>query len=145
MQISINQTQRNGVSSIELIVSAVLLMTVMSFMTTLCVRIDRVWKDISQQRVAVAELSNQLERLTLLPVDKIVAAIDGLEPSENCAMILPHPVLRGEIADDNLGRRITLKIHWQRQPVEKSVELSGWLMRVPAKPEEEQPRLTVSP
>ena len=63
---SVLTIRRRGVSLLELLVSGVVLVTVMTLVTTLCIRISSVWKDVGHHRVAVAELSNHLDRLTRL-------------------------------------------------------------------------------
>lgn len=118
---------RRGITAAELIVSAVLLMTVMSFVTTICLRINLVWKDINHHRVAVCELSNQLEELTLLSPPEAQAAIESLQPSAICARSLRKPELAGKLIEDEFGSRIVLQIDWDRRNPGKPVELVGWI------------------
>ncbi len=121
---------RRGVSLIELLVSALLLMTIMSFVTTFCVQIDRVWKDIGQHRVALCELSNQLEGLTRLKPEAAQQALEALVPSETCRRTLQRPELTGNLVEDDLGMRVVLQLNWQRRYSGKPVTLAGWLSPV---------------
>ncbi len=122
-----NSSARRGIYSIELLVAAVLLMTVMTFVTTLMFRVNRVWSEIGQHRVAAMELSNQLEQLTRLTRDEATLAIKALQPSSLCKSTLPEPTLVGETSEDELGIRIELQINWQRLPPGPPLVLSGWL------------------
>jgi len=118
---------RAGTTLIELVVSAAVLMTIMSFVTTLCVRVNWVWKDIGHRRVAVGELSNQLERLTRLTPRQANQELDSLEASDLCRQTLKLPQLNGTLVDDELGFRIVLQLNWQRRYPGTPVELVGWL------------------
>ncbi len=125
---------RRGIYSIELLVAAVLLMTVMTFVTTLMFRVNRVWSEIGQHRVAAMELSNQLDQLTRLTRDEATLAIKSLQPSSLCRSTCPEPTLVGETSADELGIRIELQINWQRLPPGPPVVLSGWLTTAAANP-----------
>lgn len=124
------QARRNcrhsGVTMIELVVTAMLLVTVMTFVTTISYSIHLVWKDIGHHRVAAGELANQLEQLTLMPQQELRDAVASLKPSEVCGRTLRQPELVGELIEDNLGTRIVLKINWSRRHPGKPVELVGW-------------------
>lgn len=119
---------RTGATMVELVVSAVLLITVMSFVTTLCFQINLVWKDIRHHRVALGELSNQLEQLTRLSPQQVRQAIKSLEPSAISSRTLKDPQLTGKLLEDDLGLRVVLQIDWQRRNPGKPVELAGWLV-----------------
>jgi hypothetical protein len=103
------------------------LLVVMSFVSSLVFRIDFVWKDTGHHRAAMNELSNQLERLTLLSPDEVSAAIDRLEPSEMVSRTLHEPELSGELVKDDWGDRIVLKLNWRRPYPGKPVQLVAWL------------------
>jgi hypothetical protein len=125
-------SHRAGLAMIEVVVAAGVLLVVMSFVSSLVFRIDFVWKDTGHHRAAMNELSNQLERLTLLSPDKISAAIEGLEPSEMVSRTLDKPELSGELVKDDWGDRIVLKLNWRRPYPGKPVQLVAWL---PSDPE----------
>lgn len=120
--------RRGGIAAAELIISAVLLITVMSFVTTICFRINLVWKDINHHRVAMGELSNQLEELTQLSPQEARTAVDSLKPTAICARSLQNPEITGEVVDDELGSRILLQLNWKRSNPGKAVELVGWIV-----------------
>ena len=128
-------SNRKGVSATEVLVSALILLTVMTFITTLAVKVGQVWKDVGHQRVAVCELANQLELLTLLSPQQAEEAIKDLKASETCARTLQVPLLSGTLNKDELGTRVTLSINWKRRIAGKPVELSGWIVAADSKNE----------
>ena len=121
--------RRHGTTLVELLVSAFLLISVMSFVTTWCFHINTIWKDIGHHRVALCELSNQLEVLTRLNPTQAQEAIDAIEPSSTCARTLKNPELTGNLVEDALGTRVVLQLNWQRRYPGKPVTLAGWLPR----------------
>ncbi len=119
--------RRNGVTMVELVISAMLLVTVMTFVTSLSYSINLVWKDIGHYRIATGELSNQLENLTRLSRQEAQERVASLRPSEFSARTLREPVLDGQLVEDNLGTRVVLKLNWKRRNPGPPVELAGWL------------------
>ena len=135
--------RRRGVSLVEILVSGVMLMTVMSIVGTVRFRLNGVWRDIRHQQIGVGELSNQLDRLTAMPIEQLRSQIESLEPSAPCRRVLRQATLTGDlVADQNLGQRLTLKLDWDRGVRGKPVELSGWL--VDSKPDT-SPAVEASP
>ena len=128
-----NRSYRGGFTMTEVLVSAVLLMTIMSLVGTVCHRVNRIWFDVDHHRVAVSELSNHLEELTAMTLDQAAVAIKSMEPSESCCQALDSPQLTGEIFEDKLGTRVVLKINWTRPIAANPVEMSGWI--IPAQQE----------
>lgn len=124
---------RSGVTITEVIVSAVLMMAIMSLVGTVCHRVNLIWFDVNHHRVAVSELSNQLEELTAMTLDQAAVAVKSMEPSELCRRALTSPQLSGEISEDQLGARVVLKINWTRPNVANPIEMSGWI--IPAQQE----------
>jgi hypothetical protein len=120
---------RNGFTMVELVISAMMLVTVMTFVTTLSYSINLVWKDIGHHRVAANELANQLESLTRLPKQDAQIAVSSLEPSELCRRTLKDPELSGQLVEDNLGTRVVLSINWNRRNPGKPVQLVGWVFQ----------------
>ncbi len=126
---------RRGLMMTELIVAATLLITALSLVVTLSFRTGKLWQDSRHYKLAVEELTNQLERLTILDEAELDAALDELAVSEKMQTMLPRPRLSGtKLADEN-GTRVVLNIQWDRVGKAKPLTLVGWL--VPAK--EEQP------
>lgn len=122
----VTNKQRGGVSSIEFLVSFSVMVTVMTFATSMTLNISRVWRDIEHQRLAVCELSNQLEEITQLSGEDLIQRVDQIELSEFCNQGLDEPRISAKISSDVLGQRIDLELAWKRHPVEKKVRLSGW-------------------
>ena len=116
---------------IELVVAATLLVTVLSVATNLTVRSGRLWQDSRHYRLALDELTNQLERLTALPSDQRSEALTQLAPSAELAAALPHPEFTADTLDDELGTRLILRLNWDRQGKSKPVTLVGWIASLP--------------
>lgn len=112
---------------VETLVAIVLLTVTVSMIAAMSVRIHHIWKEISHRRVAVAELNNQLELLTRLPLAELDQAIRNLQVSDACLSILSEVTLEGETIEDPLGTRVTLRINWQRKVPGKPLQLSGWV------------------
>ncbi len=129
---------RRGVSLIELLVAAVVLVAVMSLVTSLCFRISLVWQEIGHRRVAVAELSNQLERLTRMDPEDVPLALASLKPSALVEQTLLAPQLSGEMVESEIGHQIELQLNWRRRYPGKPVELVGWIAGPPANEEPAQ-------
>ncbi len=118
---------RNGFTLVELLAAVVILTTVIGLVTGLSVRISRVWKDIGQSQIAVAELSNQLDRLTRLQPQQAEEAIRALQPSVHCRRTLANPQLSGQLASTDIGLQITLQLNWNRYTPGKPIQLAGWI------------------
>lgn len=119
--------RRSGVTMVEFVVSAMLLMTVMTFVTTLSFSIGLVWKDIGHHRVATNELTNQLEVLTRVPRGDVQQALDSLAPSPQCRRTLKEAKISGELIADSLGTRVVLQIDWKRRNPGEPIQLVGWV------------------
>lgn len=116
-----------GFTIVELLVSITVLGTVMTVAATIIYKTDLIWRDIARHRVAMAELNNQLESLTLLRPSEIRSRIDTLEPSELCRQTLLDPALTGELIEDPLGHRLVLRLNWRRIHPGTPVQLVAWL------------------
>ena len=119
---------RRGLTAMELLVSTAILLATVTVITTLIFKCGMIWKDVSQRRVAVRELSSQLEELTLLDEDSVKEKIKQLELSAVCNQRLPEAKLTGVISEDNLGVRIQLSLNWKHAVETKPVILCGWLI-----------------
>ena len=120
-------TRRSGITLLEVVVATVVLVAIMSLITTLCFRTSLVWRDIAHHRVAMAELSNQLERLTAMDHVQVRDELNSLEPSEPLMRTLNEPRLTGEMVPSKIGYQIHLRLNWKRRLPGKSVELTGWI------------------
>ena len=127
---------RRGATLTELVVAAVVMVMVMSLVTTLCYRISLVWQDIGHHRVAIAELSNQLDQLTRMTPEQAREALDSIAPSELSQRTLRNPELKGSISPSEIGHRIQLELNWNRRHPGQPVGLTGW---IPLRPEQKEP------
>lgn len=123
---SFPKSRYRGLSHLEMIAACAAMVVVMSFVTTLCFRISRVWRDIGHQRAAVAELSNRLDRLTRLGLTEIETEIDSIRLSDQLIRTLFNPQMTGELIETEFGTQVRLKLMWgQRHPL-SSVSMSAW-------------------
>jgi len=124
---------RWGTSSLDLLVSFTLLVSVLTVATPLVVRHGRLLKSHRDYRLALDELSNQLDRLTTLPTDELPQAIKQLSLSTFLTERLPGAELRGELQPAEFGMRVTLKLSWnETQRHSAPVSLAAWV--IPATP-----------
>lgn len=107
--------------------AAALLVTILSVVTPLAVRSGRVRQDTRRYLLAVDELSNQLDRLTALDRQHLPAALQRLAPSPCARRVLPSPELSGEMMSDEDGRRVVLRLSWDRCGDALPLTLVGWL------------------
>ena len=111
----------------ELVVAAGLLVVVMSVVTSLAVRSNRLSQDSRQYRLALDELSNQLERLTSAGEARLSDSLESLSPSSEISSTLPNPVLSAELLVDEYGTRIAMHLSWDRIGKHTPVTLIGWV------------------
>ncbi len=111
----------------DLVVAATLLVGIMSFVAPLAVRSGRLWQDSRHYRLALDELSNQLERLTSLDKAQRDAALGELSVSPQVRARLPNPVLEVNSIDDSDGARLVLQLQWDRVGPAKPVTLVAWI------------------
>ena len=124
--------RRSGIGSVEVIVAFTLLTTVLSVTLPLVVRHGRILKDQRNYRLALDELSNHLDRLTLMPVDEVPDALEQLKPSSLTADKLPGATLVGQLESADVGSRLTLSLSWggpQRKA--NPITLVGWVLPTP--------------
>ena len=77
-------------------------------------------------RLALDELSNQLDRLTSLPGDELSLAVKELQLTPFTAERLSDAKLVGEIAPTDVGQRVTLRLT-SRDPNGLKVSMAGWM------------------
>jgi hypothetical protein len=120
--------RRRGTGTFDLLVSFTLLATVMSVATPLVVRHGQILKSHRNYRLALDELSNQMDHLTALSVDDLREAVKGLTPSKFVAARLPGAQLTGELDAAQFGTRITLKLSWDETERRSApVSLAAWV------------------
>ena len=121
--------RRTATSTLEVIVACTLLTSVLTVFTPLVVKHRRLLTAQRDYRLALDELSNQLERLTTLPEGEVSAALERLQPSEFAASRLPGAELRGELHAIDFGQRLKLELTWDEpQRSAAPVSLCAWLL-----------------
>ena len=84
----------------------------MQFVVPSAVRLGRLQQSIRHDRIAMDEMTNQLDRLTQLPLDQLRQEVERLTPSEFAASGLPNPRLSGTLRDSEDGYRLAVDISW---------------------------------
>jgi Flp pilus assembly protein TadG len=120
---------RRGTSALEVLVAFTLLSSVLALSTPLVVAHGRLLKAQRNYRLALDELSNQLDRLTTLPEPDLPKALDELVPSPLTASRLPGATLRGQLAETELGKRVTVEIWWDEPNHQAApLRLAAWVL-----------------
>ena len=105
-------TFRSGTTLTELVVACTLLGSFVAVVVPATVRVGRLQQSLRQERIALDELTNQLDRISLLPIDQISDELETLKASEPTASSLLTPKLSGEMDESQDGYRIVLNITW---------------------------------
>jgi len=121
---------RSGFTVTEMLVSALLLISVMSLVGPLAVRTGRLWQQTRHGRLALEELSNQLDRLTHLSADKRTVALAKLAPTQSIRVALSNPQLSAKTIHDQDGQRLVLQLTWDRAGAPGKLSLTGWLKEI---------------
>ena len=118
---------------LDLLVSFTLLAAAMSIVSPLVVRHGHLLRSQRNYRLALDELSNQMEHLTTLPPDKLSDAMQQLAPMSFVAERLNGAKLSGEIRPAENGSQITLQLSWNETTGRNSpVMLTTWVFPGPA-------------
>jgi hypothetical protein len=120
---------RPGISSIEAIVAFTILSTALTLSLPLVVHHQRLLESTRHYRLALDELSNQLDRLTSLSAADVRSELARLSPSPFLAKNLPGAALTGELRSADLGQRVTLRLTWNdlsRSPT--TLALAAWML-----------------
>jgi hypothetical protein len=119
---------RPATGALDLFVALTLLTTAMTVATPLIIRHGRLLKSQRDYRLALDELSNQLDLLTALPPGELPGAMQKLSPSEFVTQRLPGAKLIGELAPAEIGSRVTLKLSWnESQLMSAPATLAAWV------------------
>ncbi|WP_425614073.1 hypothetical protein NA78x_003927 [Anatilimnocola sp. NA78] len=119
---------RRATSSLEVVVAFLLTSAILTLATPLIVAHNRLLIAQREYRLALSELSNQIERLSLLPPAELPTAIEQLEPSPLATEKLSGAKVAGEVKASDLGQRVTLQITWDEpNRREAPVRLTAWL------------------
>ena len=129
-----------GTSMPEILVALTLISTVITASTTLIVRNGRMLTSQRDYRLAIDELSNQLDRITSLPQADRLKALEQLEPSEFTAERLPGVKLTGELGEAEPGQRLILCLQWNEPQREKApVAMAAWIFPTAGRRENNSP------
>ena len=139
VRLTFRQHSRRGTSLLDLMVSFALLVALVSVTTPLVVRHGWLLKSHRNYRLALDELSNQMDRLVGVPADQLPGAVERLAPSEFVAERLSGTKLIGQIKPGRIGQRLTLELSWNEPGRrERPVTLAAWIIPTP-------PRTRISP
>lgn len=120
--------KRRALSAIEVFVSLTILSAGLTLSAQLVVRHHRLLLDQRQYRLAMDELSNQIEQLAQLPLSERTAALADLQPRDLAKRHLPDAALQSELVAEDFGQRLTLSITWfERDQAAAPLRLSTWL------------------
>ncbi|MGE3641026.1 MAG: hypothetical protein AB7G28_20890 [Pirellulales bacterium] len=118
---------RRGGGMLDMFVSFTLLIAAMAVATPLVVRHGRLLESQRHYRIALDELTDQLDRLTALPGDELPQAIERLAPSDFARERLAGAEIKGEVTPADGGQRITLRLVWSEPGRHDApLTLSGW-------------------
>ena len=120
-------TRRDGLMQLELLVAAILLITLVGILSTIGFRLTRIAKDSKNYQIALHELANQMEVLQRLAPEDRAAALRELQISSEVSRTLSDCQISAEEIADRFGRRLRLQIVWPKTPTLPPVELVGWL------------------
>jgi hypothetical protein len=124
---------RRGTSSVEVLVAFTLLASVLGLATPLVVKQQRLLAAQRDYRLALDELSNQLDRLTVLSQDELAAAVEQLLPSSFITARLSDVRLRGELKSQDPGTCVILRITWDElQRGAAPLAMAAWVYPKPA-------------
>lgn len=101
----------------------------MLLVAPIAVRVGRCRQDQRHARVAMDELSNQLDRLTQLPANTLEQAIAELQPSDFARGQLREADLQAELRPSEDGQQLTLSLVWDRLGSRRArpATLSTWV------------------
>jgi hypothetical protein len=123
-----SRRHRAGISTLDTLVAFTLLVTTLSVATPLVVRHGRLLKSQRDYRLALDELSNQMDRLIAMPAGELPAAVQQLAPSDFLTERIPSAQLTGETNQANTGMRVILRISWNEMSGSRMpVTLAGWV------------------
>ena len=123
---------RRGTSALEVLVSFILLGGVLAMSTPLVVAHGRMLKAQRNYRLALDELSNQLDRLSALPSAELPTAVGQLTPSALTASRLSGATLRGRLAEADGDQRVTIEIWWDEPNRQAApLRLTAWITPPP--------------
>ncbi len=121
---------RRATTMLEVIVSLSLLMSAMSLSLPLIFQQGRLLVEQRNYRLALDELSNDLDRLSATSVNDLAGALRQLTVSTFTAKRLHHAKFTSDLKAADIGQRLTLTITWKNYH-EQSVALTAWIIPRP--------------
>jgi hypothetical protein len=119
---------RCGTSTLDALTAFTLIVTVISVVTPLAVRHGRLLKSQHQYRLALDELSNQMEKLTALSTEELPQAAQQLKPSDFITARLPGAQIKAELQPAESSTRLSLSITWRDAERDKApLTLAAWV------------------
>jgi len=112
---------------LELLVAAILLITLVGILSTIGVRLTRSAKDSKNYQIALHELANQMEILQGMTPNERAIALRELRLSTAVSRALNDCQISAEEIADRFGRRLRLQIAWPNSVSLPPVELVGWV------------------
>lgn len=127
--------QRSGLTTMELLMTATLLMVVSAVVGKLTVATGRVWQELRGEQLVMDDLQLQMERLTLLNDTQCREALAELQPSAEVRDLFADAKMQGEIsvievpgeAVAKVQQRLRLTLTWTRRGERAEKQLIGWL------------------
>jgi hypothetical protein len=102
-------------------------MSVLSVSLPLIVRHGHLLTAQQHYRLALDELSNQLDRLTGMPAEDVPQALKQLSVSPFTAARLVGAKLNAELKPAEIGQGFTIRLTWNESQ-EQSATMSGWVL-----------------
>ncbi len=123
------QVRPRGALLTECLVAAGVLTGAIGVIVPLVVQQGRLLADCRAKRLALDELSNQLDALTMLAPAALPERLERLDVSPRVADALGEAKLAAELRDDDDGARVVLTLRWtgpHGEPQARS--LTGWIV-----------------
>lgn len=113
---------------LDMFVAFTLLAATIAVVTPLVIRHGRLLQSQRHYRLALEELTSQLDRLTMLDADELQDTVNALQPSEFVTERLPGAELDGEVSEITGGAwQVKLQLSWNAPGRrEAPVTLAGW-------------------
>jgi type II secretory pathway pseudopilin PulG len=143
-KITVANDRRRGSMLIELLVAFTLLTALLGAALPLIVRHQQLLASARTYRLALDELSNQLETLSALDAEQLPAALESLALSPFAAERLPDAELDAVLDASGEQPRVALSLTWDEPGRrDKPLTLVAWLdppaQSLAQQPQEEQP------
>jgi hypothetical protein len=120
--------RRSASTVLEMLVAGTLLLGLIAITAPVTVRAGRLWQESRQYRLAVDELSRQIESLTVVPnVDDLDERLKQWSPDADLEQALAGARLTGRVLEDTNGRQLQLFIHWNKPTGAGTVSMIAWL------------------